>query len=123
MRNTDYIPALALVLSRLVRLNAHITDAFLVSATARRRLSEEDRRLHPLGFPYPVHLAEHQQVNEFARRLRRAAAEIGRQPHARGSGNPTKRIEIRFQLPELARHPSAWVVEQLLNPLGQRSRE
>jgi hypothetical protein len=121
MRNTDYIPALALVLSRMVRLNASITDAFLVSATARRRLSEEDRRLHLLGFPFPVHLTEHRQVTELATCLRRAAAEIGRQPHARGSGNPTKRIEIRFQLPEFATHPSAWVVERLLNPPVQPS--
>lgn len=38
-RNKDYIPALALVLSRMGRLNASIIDAFLVSATALRPAS------------------------------------------------------------------------------------
>jgi hypothetical protein len=121
VRNKDYIPALTLVLSRMARLDVRIIDAFLVSAKARRRLSEEDRRLHLLGYPFPVHMAEHLQAGGLARVFRRTAAALGRQPKARGSGNPTRRIEIRFEVLAFRGCSFNEIAGRLLNPALPRS--
>jgi len=90
-RNTDYIPAFELLLKRLAENSAE-----LLSVELATRLVEK-----PLGVPrrrFPIQLQASDDTGALATALRNAAAAAGREPGARGKGNATKRLRIRFRL-------------------------
>jgi hypothetical protein len=114
-RNKDYITAFDIVLSRLAGLSATLRDATVVSKQTRH-LSHLQKRLLIDDQRYPIKLAAAGEGLAAARALRRAAAAAGRSRAARGGGNPTKRVEIRFTIPRRRRAPVAWLTRQLLKP-------
>jgi hypothetical protein len=116
-RNTDYIPAHNVVVTRLIKLNATLIDALVVSSETRH-LSEEQRRFRLGDGRFPVVLGPTTDPITTARRLRRAAAEVGRRHDATGPGNRAKRVELRFSLANLENLPDYWLDEQLLFPSG-----
>ena len=92
-RNTQYRPALELLLTRLKELDAVLEDALVDSAhTKRLGLPEGERRLTE----GPLRLSEHPDMTELRKRLTNRQAQIGQRPDARGDGNTTKRIRLRL---------------------------
>jgi hypothetical protein len=95
-RNSDYRPALALLLSRLRDLNAVIQDALVDSRTTQRRgLDEAQRRL----ISSPIWLVDEPDIEALRLRLTSAQARIAQAPDASKGGNSTKRIRLRLKVP------------------------
>ena len=93
-RNTDYRPALELLLKRLKARRA-VIEAALVDSRRTRLLPEESRSLTK----EPVHLVNIADVPALRRRLTNAQTTIGQAPGARLPGNSTKRIRLRLAVP------------------------
>ena len=111
-RNRDYILGFDTVLTRLAEVFAILRDATVVSKETQR-LPPNQRRLHIADKHYPFQLTSAEEAIATARSLRRAAAAVGRPTTARGGGNPTKRVEIRFAVPRRARATLAWLTQQI----------
>ncbi|MFG1607441.1 hypothetical protein [Actinoplanes sp. NPDC049265] len=95
-RNTDYRPALELLLARLRDLGAVVEAAVVDSlATQRRQIPEADRAL----LPGPVRLADEPDLPALRRHLTNAQMTIGQASDARRPGNSTKRIRLRLAVP------------------------
>jgi hypothetical protein len=116
-RNTDYIPAFAAVLRRLAKLSALITSAQVVSKEALR-LPADLRNIIPDTCKFPLILSPRTNTNLLATRLRAAAAQVGRAAGSKGPGNPTKKVEIRFMLPEIPADAHAWLANLLASSSG-----
>lgn len=114
-RNKDYILGFDTVLTRLAELTAILRDATVVSKETES-LAPDQRRLYPTDKRYPFQLTSTEEAKATARSLRRAAAAVGRPTTARGGGNPTKRVEIRFEIPRRKRTTLAWLVQQIARP-------
>ncbi len=112
-RNVDYIKGFDLILSRLATLGASIVDATVVSRVTRH-LPIQARRLVVDGRPYPIRLTPADKNGSVARSLRAAAAAVGRRRTAEGGGNPTKRMEVRFQVPERHLRSPLWLARHLV---------
>jgi hypothetical protein len=98
-RNTQYRPALELLLTRLKELNAVLEDALVDSThTNRLGLPEDERRLTD----GPLRLSEQPDMTELRKRLTRRQARIGQGPDAHRDGNTTKRIRLRLTVPGFA---------------------
>jgi hypothetical protein len=122
-RNRDYILGFDTVLTRLAGLSAILRDATVVSKETQR-LPPNQRRLHVTDKHYPFRLTSAEEAIATARSLRRAAAAVGRPAAARGGGNPTKRVEIRFVVPRRARATLAWLTQQIVGPaVSQRGND
>jgi len=93
-RNTDYRPALELLLKRLKARRA-VIEAALVDSRRTRQLPEASRSLTT----HPVPLAHIADVPAMRRRLTNAQTTIGQSPDARLPGNSTKRIRLRLTVP------------------------
>lgn len=91
-RNSEYFPALSLLLSRLAETNAVLEDAF-VDSSATRDLPVDDRRLHLQIAEYPVRLGAVGDIEALRMDLCRAQRPVGQRPGARG-GNNHKRIRL-----------------------------
>ena len=95
-RNPDYNRALALLFSRLGRLNAILVDALVDSRDTRRMgLPESERRLARV----PIRLNQEPDIGALRRRMGTAQARIGQAPDATKGGNSTKRIRLRLDVP------------------------
>lgn len=114
-RNSDYIPAFAVVLRRLAKLSALITSAQVVSKEALR-LPADLRNIIPDTCKFPLILSPRTNTNLLATRLRAAAAQVGRAAGSKGPGNPTKKVEIRFILPEIPPDANTWLAKLLASP-------
>jgi hypothetical protein len=114
-RNPQYILAFDTVLTRLAGLSAILRDATVVSKKTQR-LPPNQRRLHIANKRYPFKLTSAEEAKATARSLRRAAAAVSRPATARGGGNPTKRVEIRFEIPRRKRATLAWLTQQIVRP-------
>jgi len=99
-QNTDYAEGLTLVLERLGRAGAVLTDAAVDSRTTQE-LPLVERRLVLEEQPYPVALTGDVQL--LRKRLSAAQGRVGRAPEASGAGNPTRRIRLWVESP-LAPH-------------------
>jgi hypothetical protein len=90
-----YAIAWRLLLTRLARLEAIVTDAFVDSRHTRGLgLSRDDVRLVLRGpRPYPLHLATEPDLDELRRAFGAAQEHIGQQATAKG-GNRNKRIRL-----------------------------
>jgi hypothetical protein len=97
-RNSEYNPALTLLLTRLAALDAVLADA-LVDSDRTRHLPEADRRITS----GPVWLAAEPDLDALRRRLGTAQAKVAQAPAATG-GNSNRRIRLRLDVP--AYHPA-----------------
>jgi hypothetical protein len=88
-RNTAYQEGLQIVLDRLSRLGAGLSNAIVDSAVTKR-MSAADRSL-VLQQDYPIHIDDPAGLRKA---LGRAQAAVGRKPGAKGPGNPTKRLRL-----------------------------
>jgi hypothetical protein len=119
-RNSDYIPAFAVVLRRLAKLSALITSAQVVSKEALR-LPADLRNITPDTCKFPLILSPRTNTNLLATRLRATAAQVGRAAGSKGPGNPTKKVEIRFMLPEIPADAHAWLANLLASSSGDHA--
>jgi hypothetical protein len=95
-RNTQYRPALELLLARLKDLDAVLEAAVVDSrVTQRLRLDENARALTSA----PIRLADVTDLLEFRRDLTNRQTTIAQAPDARRPGNSTKRIRLRVSVP------------------------
>jgi hypothetical protein len=109
-RNTQYRPALELLLKRLKHLDAVLEEALVDSAhTQRLGLPEDERRIAE----GPVPLSEQPDMAKFRRLLTKRQAQIGQRSDARRDGNTTKRIRLRLTVPGY-RPSDASILETLL---------
>lgn len=91
--NADYNRGLAVVLQRLAKLSAAITEVQLVSRPMLDRGAAE-RRLELPDHPGPIRLGPDTDCIALRRALGRAQAAAGRRPGAKGGGNQTKAIRL-----------------------------
>lgn len=94
-RNRDYATGLTLILTRLRHAGLGIADA-LVDSGRVAKLPDHQRRL---TLPYPVTIGD---PDALRKELGRAMASIGREPGARGSGNPEKRLRLVLEASPLS---------------------
>lgn len=114
-RNTDYIPAFETVLRRLAKLSALLINAQVVSKEAMR-LPENLRCIVPGSYKFPLILSPRTNIALLAKRLRTAAAGVGRAAGSKGPGNPTKKVEIQFMLTEVPHLAHQWLENLLSKP-------
>ena len=107
-RNPDYIPALHVMVTRLARQRATLREIAVVSSRALQ-LPAHERRLRLADHPYPISLTSVADGDRLARAIRAAAAAFGRPEGAPLGGNPTKRLQIEFNLAEA----STWTPERV----------
>lgn len=93
-RNSDYTPALELILARLRVLGAVLTTA-LVDSRLTERLSESDRTV----LDHPVQMASIDDIGGFRLQLTSRQGRIGQAPDARKAGNNRKRLRLRVHVP------------------------
>ena len=108
-RNTDYIPAFRLLLERMAAASAELLSAELATNEAQGELEVPKRR-------WPIWLKPAEDVGQLASALTKSAAAAGRAPGARGSGNPTKRLRVRFRLPVGVVASLADVIDRIVGP-------
>lgn len=114
-RHPDYNRALALLLSRLGRLNAILVDALVDSRETRRMgLPEDERRLARV----PIRLNQEPDIGALRRRMGTAQARIGQAPDATKGGNSTKRIRLRLDVPDYHPGEAARLADGLAGPVS-----
>lgn len=114
-RNPDYNRTLALLLSRLGRLNAILVDALVDSRETRRMsLPEDERRLARV----PIRLNQEPDIGALRRRMGTAQARIGQAPDATKGGNSTKRIRLRLDVPGYHPGGAARLADALAGPVS-----
>jgi hypothetical protein len=115
-RNTQYRPALELLLTRLKRLDAVLEDALVDSThTNRLGLPEDERRLTD----GPLRLSEQPDMTELRKRLTNRQARIGQRPDAHRDGNTTKRIRLRLTVPGFAPSEASLLETALSSAIGR----
>jgi hypothetical protein len=97
-RNTDYSSGLEALLRALADLDATLLGATVASKTARR-LPDELRRIMAPRHDFPLALRGVSDLARFRISLTSSAAATARENQSGGSGNPTKRLRIDFELP------------------------
>jgi hypothetical protein len=97
-RHVDYEPGLEILLERLAALDATVSQIRLHPANGN-----EGSRLTPHGYTFPLALRRVIDLRQFRRALSRAQQQTDREPGAKGSGNPTKRIRIHVAGPRHGR--------------------
>jgi hypothetical protein len=108
-RNNDYIPAFELLLKRLAENNAELLSVELATRQVQKPLIVPRRRL-------PIQLKASEDTSALATLLRNAAAAAGREPGAKGMGNATKRLRIRFRLADGSGLKDNELIEQIVGP-------
>lgn len=91
-RNSEYIPALELHLSRMGALGMELQD-LQVASTVAMKLPEPDRRVSLDRFPLPLPLSPATDVRELRHSIGRASAAFGRTDGG-DRGNRTKRMRL-----------------------------
>lgn len=92
-RNSEYGRGLEILLERLRAHGVHITR-IAVESGGTRMLPLATRIIAIEGAAYPIDLSQVPSMNELRRRVGRAAAQLGREAGAKGSGNSTKRLRM-----------------------------
>ena len=104
-RNSEYLPALELLLSRLQRMRATLDRAFVDSQNTRH-LPLEDKSIPIHSHNYPVALASVSDIAEFRVHLTEGERPIGRRKGAK-AGNNTRRLRLYVTIPGFDGRPSA----------------
>ncbi len=98
-RNTQYRAGLEQILVGLGEEDISILDAF-VDSSRTRAAGQQRQSLELNGLRYPIRVSGRNDAVTLAQDLGRAAAAMGREPGATGSGNPTKRLRLVIDMPE-----------------------
>jgi hypothetical protein len=115
-RNADYNPALTLLLERLARLGATLTDALVDSRrTQALGIAEEQRRL----ITEPIRLALVPNMEALRVGMGTAQAKIAQEPGASKGGNSTKRIRLRLDIPAYGPDQAHQVADIISAPLPE----
>ena len=89
--NTEYVAGLDILLDRLSRIDASITDAYVDSGVVRN-LPIAARRLGlPEGNSYPVELSSVKDLSKLRKSLLSTMKSIGRSPTAKSSGGNSRK--------------------------------
>lgn len=104
-RNSDYIPGLEVILTRLGQAGACLVDAVVDSSTVKN-LTAAGRRMEMPSFRYPIQLQGVSDIAQLRAEMGSAQPGIGQAPGAKG-GNPTKKIRLTLLL------PTPWELAQL----------
>lgn len=100
VRNPEYAVGLRLLLERLARRGAVVTDLQVMSGRTRV-LSADERRL---GMNLPLSLEPSKDFEALRREIGSAQAKVG---HTRSTGgNPTRRIEMAVRMSKVATGPT-----------------
>lgn len=94
-RNKDYALVLRLLLERLASIDAVLDDCFVESARTRD-LPEDERRIQPSPWDYPVRLRTVEDFERLRLALTRPQGHIGSTSEA--GGNERKRIRLHFRV-------------------------
>ncbi len=97
-RNVDYNPGLRLLLERLGAMGATLRDVLVDSRNTRHKPVEE-RRVEIDGFDYPIDLRAVPDTKKLRIAIGRGQARVGRDPDAKGGGNPNKQIRLFVTAP------------------------
>lgn len=92
-RNVDYNAGLRLLLERLGEAGAVLQQVLVDSRTTRDRPASE-RHVEIDGFEYPLDLSTVPDFEALRVAIGRGQARVGRDPSARGGGNPNKQIRL-----------------------------
>lgn len=112
-RNTDYRPALAVLLTRLRDLDGVIQNALVDSGfTQRKGIEEAQRRL----IKSPIRLADEPDIEALRLSLTSAQGKIGQAPGASKGGNSSKRIRLRLKVPGYSSEEAARLEADLAIP-------
>lgn len=93
LRNSQYGRGLEVLLERLRNSGIKITR-IAVESGGTRMLPVDKRVISVEGVTYPIDLSLVENVKDLRTRIGRAAAQLGRESGAKGSGNSTKRLRI-----------------------------
>ncbi len=117
-RNSDYNPALTLLLNRLGDLKAIMLDAWVDSRrTQELRIPEEERRI----IAAPIHLDEIDDIDILRIQMGREQAEIAQASGAAQGGNRTKRIRLRLDVPDYRPDQAKDLADILALPMQELS--
>jgi 5-methylcytosine-specific restriction protein A len=94
----EYAKGLEILLTRLGRANAVLTDVEVFTGETEA-LPIEQRRISVPGLSPPVALAKLTNVTKIRHELGRASAAHRRPPGSKGGGNPTKRLRFTVEWP------------------------
>ena len=95
LRNSDYIPALELLLTRLAAASAVLIEASVESRPARE-LAEDQRRLR---LEWPLTLRPGMDVRQLRLRIGHAQRDVASDPSKQmGTGNAQKRLRLLVDL-------------------------
>jgi len=98
-RNTDYNPALAILLERLARLDATLVDGFVDSRITQTLGTPEAERKIVTG---PIRLAQVPGIEALRIHMGTAQAKVAQAADATKGGNSTKRIRLLLDVPGYA---------------------
>lgn len=116
--NTQYKAGLVMLLHRLSKHGARLLDALVDSQNMRKRPPEE-RRIPLDGAAYPLAITD---ADDLASRLGSGMASV-RPPDAKGAGNPTKRIRLFLDLPDLGNRSLAEIERTLSGQIAPKKPE
>jgi len=119
-RNRDYNPALTSLLRRLGALNATLFDGLVDSGETRRLgLAEADRRF----IQAPVRITLEPDLDALRRRLGTEQSKVAQSPGATRSGNATRRIRLRIDVPGLGPGDADRLEQTLAEPFAETPRK
>lgn len=111
-RNTDYGPALILLLTRMAGLGLAIQQARIASATTEA-LTPDQRRLALRDHPYPVQLAGLTDFEALRLDLGRSLAAFRASADSQGKGTSAKRLRLSVVGPGLGGMAEAMFARRL----------
>lgn len=114
-RNSEYIPAMELHLSRMGALGMVLQDLQVASRVAMK-LAEPDRRVSLDRFPLPLPLLTASDVQELRHSIGRASAAFNRTDGS-DRGNRTKRMRLRMTWSGAAGMASDAIERMLARPI------
>lgn len=101
-RNTDYNPALILLLARMAELGLSIQQTYIASSTTEN-LTPDQRQLNLRDHRYPVDLASLSDFEPLRLDLGFALGAFKTGPDSKGKGTSAKRLRLSVVGPELDR--------------------
>ncbi|XVV01323.1 EVE domain-containing protein [Actinosynnema sp. CA-248983] len=110
-RNSDYVPALRLLLTRLRNLEG-VLETALVDSARVAALPEHERTL----LPAPVRLSEVDDIEDLRLKITTAQGRIAMPAGAAKEGNNRKRIRLRLTIPGYGPHDARRLADDLANP-------
>jgi len=118
-RNTDYAPALILLLARMAGLDLAIQQARIASSTTEA-LTPEQRRLNLRDHPCPVQLADLTDFEPLRLDLGRSLAAFRATAESKGEGTSAKKLRLSVVGPELGGMSEKSFARRLAEPATRR---